>query len=216
MPFTQQNTNPTEYIKDAVRNFQTPAPAGNARLEDFVLAENEKVVRRYQCSNIKRPRCQGYLTVTNKRIIFSGKATTSRINKEVVLDSVSGLDCYCGMNVDIGTIIWGVLLVLLGIFLMTLGDEAIFFGLLFMLVGVLLVIASFHKSFNQSVHSSKASGTPINIGEGARSLLGNGALYSLSSEPTSDTDRMLNELGALVQDLQTLGDHANRIGDIVP
>lgn len=32
--------------------------------------------------------------------------------------------------------------------------------------------------------------------------------YAIVSEPTSDTDRMMNEVGALVHDLQTMGDMA--------
>ena len=43
------------------------------------LADNEEVVRQYQCSNIKRPAsCIGYLTVTTKRILFEGRSAGSR------------------------------------------------------------------------------------------------------------------------------------------
>ncbi len=34
------------------------------------------------------------------------------------------------------------------------------------------------------------------------------SFYAIVSEPTSDTDRMMNEVGALVHDLQTMGDMA--------
>lgn len=37
---------------------------------------------------------------------------------------------------------------------------------------------------------------------------GNGALKTLKSAPTQDTDRMINELGAVIHDLQTMGDAA--------
>lgn len=180
------------------------------RSGSLVLAENEKVVRQYQCSNIKRPRCTGYLTVTNKRILFQARAATSRVSKEVVLDSVSGLDCYYGMNINIGGIILGALLALLGLFFL-FGegrDSIVPVGLVLLALGVVLIIFSIRKSFFLSIFSSKANGSPISLGAGARTLAGNGALYALVSEPTADTDRMLNELGALVQDLQTLGDHA--------
>ena len=46
------------------------------------------------------------------------------------------------------------------------------------------------------------------FGEGALSLQGNAVFYAIVSEPTSDTDRMMNEVGALVHDLQTMGDMA--------
>lgn len=183
-------------------------PAAGDRVDNLVLAENEKIVRQYQCSNVKQPRCVGYLTVTNKRVLFQGKAATSRIAKEVVLDSVSGLDCYYGLNVNIGLLVLGVLLALGGLFVLIGDGDMAAIGLLGIVLGIALGVLAFQKSFFLSIFSSKANGSPISIGAGARSLVGNGALYSLISEPTADTDRMLNELGALVQDLQTLGDHA--------
>lgn len=183
-------------------------PSAGHRVDNLVLAENEKIVRQYQCSNVKQPRCVGYLTVTNKRVLFQGKAATSRIAKEVVLDSVSGLDCYYGLNVNIGLLILGVLMALGGLFVLIGDGDMAAIGLLGIVLGIALCVLAFQKSFFLSIFSSKANGSPISIGAGARSLVGNGALYSLISEPTADTDRMLNELGALVQDLQTLGDHA--------
>lgn len=183
-------------------------PAAGGRVDNLVLAENEQVVRQYQCSNVKQPRCVGYLTVTNKRVLFQGKAATSRIAKEVVLDSVSGLDCYYGLNINPATLILGIILALGGLLMIMNDEDMMLVGLLAIVLGVVLCVISFQKSFFLSIFSSKANGSPISIGAGARSLMGNGALYSLISEPTADTDRMLNELGALIQDLQTLGDHA--------
>lgn len=181
--------------------------SSSAQTNGLQMAENERVVRQYMCSNVKRPRCTGYLTVTNKRIIFQGKASTSRVVKEVVLDSVSGLDCYYGLNINVLGIVVGALLVILSLMMMA-SDGSMMVTLLALVLGVLCIIGSIQKSFFLSIFSSKASGSPISIGAGARTLMGNGALYSLVSEPTHETDRMLNELGALVQDLQTLGDHA--------
>ena len=191
-------------------NQGTPTYSSAARMGELVLAENEKVVRQYQCSNIKRPRCTGYLTVTNKRILFQAKAATSRVAKEVVLDSVSGLDCYYGLNISIVGIVLGALLALCGLTALFSGGggPAVLMGLILLALGVVIIVFSIRKSFFLSIFSSKANGSPISLGAGARTLAGNGALYALVSEPTADTDRMLNELGALVQDLQTLGDHA--------
>lgn len=169
------------------------------------LSENEEVVRQYQCSNIKRPAsCIGYLTVTTKRILFEGRSSGSRIAKEVVLDSVSGLDCSYGTNIHLRRLILGIIVVLLGL----TGRFNSLFQIIVILVGVYLVVTSFRKTFMLAIYSSKTSSSPISIGEGIRSLLGNEAVYTLVSEPTQDTDRMLNELGAMVQDLQTLGDYA--------
>lgn len=203
VPYSQQPA----YGYTQPRAAQTQTSTGF--LNDLVLAENEQIVRQYQCSKVKRPKCSGYLTVTNKRILFQAKASTSRISKEVVLDSVSGLDCYYGLNVNVFGILLGVLFALCGLgLLFGTGGALAFPGILVLVAAAVIIYFSLQKSFFLSVFSSKASGTPISLGAGARTLVGNGALYALVSEPTADTDRMINELGALVQDLQTLGDHA--------
>ena len=178
-----------------------------ARTPDLILAENEKIVRQYQVANIKRPRCTGYLTVTNKRIIFSGMANTSRVAKEVVLDSVSGLDGYYGLNINAFTLVIAIILLIGSIYMFTT-RYLTGMGVVVLLCALVLGVLSFSRSFFLAIFSSKAMGAPIALGSGVKSLIGNGALYTLTSAPTVDTDRMISELGALVQDLQTLGDHA--------
>lgn len=202
---SQQTTR--EYSETSERPASRPAA-------NMCLAENEKVVRQYQCTDIRHPKAAGYLAVTNKRVIFYGRGSSSRVVKEVVLDSVSGIDCFYGMDIRLGRLIVGVILVILGIVLKSVIDDMFYFGsygtpaLLLTVIGVLLVALSLRKCFCLSIFSSKANGSPISIGGQPRSVIGNGALYSLSSRPTQDTDRMLSELGALIQDLQTMGDHA--------
>ena len=202
----QQNAHDTNE-QSQKNQAQSYAPTGSVD-RDFMLASGEKIVREYLCSNLRKPKCKGYLTVTNKRIIFHAKETSSRIEKEVVLDSVSGLDCFYGMNVSVLKVIVGLLLFFVGTKFLFESFILTLIGLAVMALGVLLMYSSMQKSFKLAVYSSKASGAPIHIGAGAQSLIGNGVLYSLTSAPTEDTDRMLSELGALIQDLQTLGDDA--------
>ena len=83
-----------------------------------------------------------------------------------MLDSVSGLDCYYGMNINIPGIILGVLLALCSFMLFGAGSQMIFPGLIVLALGVLLVVSSFQKSFCLSVYSSKANGSPITVGTG--------------------------------------------------
>lgn len=201
---SQQTTR--EYSEMSERPASRPAA-------NMCLAENEKVVRQYQCTDIRHPKAAGYLAVTNKRVIFYGRGSSSRVVKEVVLDSVSGIDCFYGMDIRVGRLVFGVILAILGIVLKS-GIDDMFYGnrgtpaLLLTVIGVLLVALSLRKCFYLSIFSSKANGSPISIGGQPRNVLGNGALYTLTSRPTQDTDRMLSELGALIQDLQTMGDHA--------
>lgn len=71
-----------------------------------------------------------------------------------------------------------------------------------------LLLVELEKVLAKTIYASECSPSPINIGEGALSLQGNAVFYAIVSEPTSDTDRMMNEVGALVHDLQTMGDMA--------
>lgn len=200
---SQQTTR--EYSETSERPASRPAA-------NMCLAENEKVVRQYQCTDIRHPKAAGYLAVTNKRVIFYGKGSSSRVVKEVVLDSVSGIDCFYGMDIQVGKLIFGVILTIFGFILLSALEEVFDVNgapaLLLSLIGAIMIALSFQKCFYLSIFSSKANGSPISIGGQPRSVIGNGALYSLSSRPTQDTDRMLSELGALIQDLQTMGDHA--------
>ena len=173
-----------------------------------VLAEGEQIVKSYKCANVRFPRCNGYLTVTNKRVIFHASASTSNINKEVQLESVSGLDCYTGTNINF----FGILLALAAFVGSIVLATSVRGGGRYMLVGFLItaVIAflSIQKTYFLKVFSSKANNSPISLGAGVRSLAGNEALYTLRCRATNETTAMVMELGALISDLQTLGDHA--------
>jgi hypothetical protein len=74
----------------------------------FQLSEaNEQVVRTYECTKLKRwlqPATIGYLTVTNKRIVFhsSGKSITGRsvLVNEMPLDDATGISLYEGTSIN--------------------------------------------------------------------------------------------------------------------
>ncbi|MCI6488076.1 MAG: hypothetical protein SPI09_00255 [Candidatus Limivicinus sp.] len=165
-------------------------------------------MKSYNCANVRFPRCNGYLTVTNKRVIFHASAATSNINKEVQLESVSGLDCYTGTNINF----FGIL-VALAVFVgsIALANE-VRGGGKYLIIGILIAAGiaflSVQKTYFLKVFSSKANNSPISLGAGVRSLAGNESLYTLRCRATNETTAMVMELGALISDLQTLGDHA--------
>ncbi len=186
-------------------------------LGELVLSENEELVRQYHCSSVKEPKCEGYLSVTNKRMLFQAEGAgflfgkPGRISKEISLDKITGLDCYYGINVSLKQLIAGIILTVLGIFSVVkvhgfYSDSTLFYILF--CVGIILMLTCHRRSFKMSVYASECSPSPIVLGEGAKSLHGNGVLYSVVSAPTEDTNRMMNELGALVKDIQTMGDLA--------
>ncbi len=45
----------------------------DSSLSGIVLSENEQLVRQYHCSSVKQPRCEGYLSVTTRRMIFQAE-----------------------------------------------------------------------------------------------------------------------------------------------
>ena len=67
--------------------------------------DNEQIVRNYKCITLKRwfaPPTFGYLTVTNKRLVFhsSGRTLTGKslLISEMPLDDVAGLSIYEGIS----------------------------------------------------------------------------------------------------------------------
>lgn len=187
----------------------------DASLAGLVLSENEQLVRQYHCSSVKKPKCEGYLSVTTKRMTFQaegGGFFRSRISKEISLDKITGVDCYYGTNLKMAQIVFGVILLIYGFIIMGInqrfGAGMGFLSFLMIVLGIVLIIFSIKKSFKLTVYASECSPSPISIGEGAISIHGNTAFYAIVSEPTSDTDRMIDEIGALVHDLQTMGDMA--------
>lgn len=181
--------------------------------ESFVLAEGEVIVRRYNCANLRN--VKGYLTVTNKRLMFNARGGSSRYNQEVAISSVSGIKSSRGTNYDWIKLIIGSLMIILGIVNMCKSSEIYFlqeasvrFAFLMSIIGFVLVALGVRNAFQIVVFARDVCVSPIVIGEGVKSLLGNSAILAFSSTPTEDTDIMLDELGALVQDLQNMGDSA--------
>lgn len=177
------------------------------------LAEGEVVVKRYNCADVRG--AKGYMTVTNKRLMFNASGGNSRYNQEVTLSSVSGLTLYRGTNYDLKLIIIGALFALLGIVALSssggsyggFGAGATI-GLVLLLIGGIIIFLGIKTAFQIAVYAKDVSLSPIVVGEGPKSIIGNLALFAIVSTPTADTDIMINELGALVQDLQSMGDLA--------
>lgn len=178
-----------------------------------MLAEGEELVKTYLAAKLKRPKGTGYLSVTNKRVIFHGKTNGSAINKEVMLDSVSGMDCFVGTNYNIPLIIIGAIMAFVGlrIFFSTFdrgGISSFIVGLTLTALAAWLIYSSVRRNCTVKIYSSKVTGSPIEFGGGPMSLIGNHAVLLLVCESTDDTKTMMRELGALICDLQTMGDRA--------
>ena len=170
-----------------------------------VLSDGEEIVKTYCCAKMVTPRCDGYLTVTNKRIIFEGRGGVSRITQEAWIEGISGINAFYGQDIRIMRLILGIIVTVAGIPAVELNG---FLGFLLMCGGLALVCFSFLKCFKMQIHTANFTNSGISLGSSPSNKLGNTALYSLVGRPTEDTDRMINELGAVVKDLQTMGDLA--------
>ena len=188
---------------------------GDQTITGIKLVKDEKMVRTYHCTTYGLIRKkEGYITVTNKRVIFESVDTTSRVANEVVLDGVTGFRNYYGLSISPALLVTAFILGMSAVSLFGTGLN-FYGGNPFILPSIIMLMIAgacgffaFKRSVVVSVFSSKASGTPICVGESPRSMIGNGALYTMVGKPTEDTGTMIREIGAMVQDLQTRGDHA--------
>jgi hypothetical protein len=203
----------TEPTETRTANWATAGANGGA---SPVLAKEEKVVKTYHCSKLRFPSCDGYLSVTNRRVIFHGYAAGSRIVDEVQLDSVSGLSTFYGGRLKVAQLIAALVMTLVSIWALTQAASDSFIkiqilptplAVILLVLAVILLITCYRKMFFLKVYSSKANGSPIAIGEGYGGFGGNGAVFTVTAAPTAETDAMMLELGALVSDLQRTGDY---------
>jgi len=190
--------------------------------QGILLSPDEKVVKLYHCTKLFFPACDGFLSVTNKRVMFCGVSGdtkkskfSSRIVNEVKLDSISGISSFYGGNLNLLMAIVGALMVIAMVAMIvesTSGRyfDGVMFGLSFLvgIIGAWLLKFCYRRTFFLKIFSSQATGAPISIGEGAGSIGGKNALMAITGAPTTQTDKMMRELGALIHDLQTKGDLA--------
>lgn len=197
---------------------QTSFNAGNYSLP--TLADGEKIVKKYFCSSLDFPKCEGHIAVTNRRVIFHGQGDNSnRIVQEVDIQEVKGVSSYFGTNYNWKRIIIGSIITLLSLVLLSNSSSGYSYGIepsfgmsnfieiLAIIIGIYIIISGIKKIFVLKVLASSCS-PAIFIGETPTSSVGNSAMFAIIGQPTSQTNQMMAELGALIIDLQTLGDLA--------
>ncbi|MBR2810515.1 MAG: hypothetical protein IKD69_03960 [Solobacterium sp.] len=180
----------------------------------MILAEHEIVIKRYLCAYLnaglfgKDAKNKGYLTITNQRVIYEGSNKSSRICMETPIDSVGSIRSFYGMNYNIMLIIVFVLMIWFGFLSFPSRGVPSPFSFLLIVGGVLGVILSFRKAYMLQIFSGSVTGTAISIGEGPQGVVGNQAFYTLVAAPTYQTQQMISEIGAIIRDVQMLGDSA--------
>jgi len=192
--------------------------AGTTGYKDLKMALNEEIVKGYWCSSSSQPPCNGYLIVTTQRVILLGVPTgssqlfKSRIVQEVPISSVSGIDAFYGGKFVLWKALVGIIAAILGIVMIFNGFSGLssffgfswIFGIILVGIGAVILKGSYRNVFHIKIYSP-ASSAPIKIGEGYGGIFGNTALFALIAEPTSRTDAMMLELGALIRDISKGG-----------
>ena len=157
----------------------SPQPAVTSNYP--ALADGEELVRSYQCATSITGTC--FLTVTNKRIIFRAVSNDkSFVEKEVHLETVTGIDCMRGKNFNFKLMIPGILL---GIFALTQISDRPGMGFVLLVAAAVLVFFAVRPTYSLKVLASKCESSPIGIGMGATSILGNKAVIQFNCMPTN-------------------------------
>ena len=190
-----------------------PVPEGERTVGGTLLAEDETAIRTYNCAKITislfRPKLMGFLTVTNKRMLYEGYGQKNHLLMETPIDQVAGIRTYYNTAINIALLVIGSIVSILGIgFLPEARRMMVYFWWLVLIIGVILILLSLRRAYQLIVFSSASSNEAINIGTGPVGHVLNNASYTLSASPTPDTERMLREIGALIQDVQQMGDGA--------
>lgn len=205
---TQTSTAQNQYTTTPRTQYEDPSMP--------TLSDGEYKITSYLCSELKFPKCEGRMTVTNKRLIFHGVGggfSDNRIVQEVGIKEVRGISSYYGLHIYWGKLILGILLILIGFSginmmsqLYGYGDSFInnkegIYMLVVMLVGIYLVITAFRKAYFLNVYT-RAMSAGIEIGNGANTLVGNSAVFSIVGAPSRETNKMMKELGSMVMEIQ--------------
>jgi hypothetical protein len=190
-----------------------PTVVNRINTHGVVLANGEQPVREYHVTRMERPNGDGYLLVTNRRLLFVSEAQEiaghSVLIRETHLPDISGVTGYVSKGLSIGRII---LIALLTFF--CLGWGFLYWPLFLTLALPAYLVWRLWKSQGKEItlvirargqsESSVELVTRQNTGIFGRRY----PLAGVILGPGPDAERAIQEIGALVLDLQTLGDVA--------
>lgn len=190
----------------------------NAR--GIILSEDEVVIREYEASFIESPKSEGYVIATNRRIIFTGSTSTamgsSIIVRDTKIDTITGVVGGLTHKKSIIQIIIGLFITFITLYMLFNDVLSNFISVLFLLLGVFIAYKGFNASGVQmylSILSSQSTPAISVAVEASRGLFsrinGHDAVMTVTaSGPGKHTEQMIREIGALVQDIQIMGDLA--------
>ncbi|MDR1481513.1 MAG: hypothetical protein LBI74_02695 [Synergistaceae bacterium] len=187
---------------------------------DMILAEGEIALRTYLCLeriapwySSQKDNFKGYLTVTNRRIIYRSLGENVHSVREIPIESYRGFECCYGRGWSFSELLSGIIVSfgavgLLFLNLLTAVPLGVFristaapFGIL--IVGLVLILISHHKTMALRIYSERQNVSPISLVRHSKGL----GRYD-AGLPAEQTDVMMSEVGALISDVQRFGDEA--------
>ena len=216
-----------EFIRESV---QTNTQAASSTINKTVsaknnlnlkLSEQEVIIKSYNAATMKgqfSSPVDGYITVTNKRVIFQSTGEKTFYRSEVPVEEVSGTRVYHGTGWNILCLFRAAITAIIGLYIGYIilnsyyGTTSTLDTIVFIMFALTAYFGyiSYNQSYNISIFSKGATSSPISVGDNTfgAGLTGQGAALTITAVPSKDTMVMIEELGALILDIKSLGNHA--------
>ena len=194
-------------MNEARNNYNQATAA--ASINTVALADGEVPIREYAVTRIKSlfSKMSGRLLVTNKRLIFYAGSISDRIVLSTPVDTVGSINFISGRSVRLLRALIGLIIAFAGMGAMSSREMKFFgiiFGLILLAIGLLVLWSSIRKSMFLSISSNNSMPSMV-IG---KSNTVSSSSYVIDGESDVQADAFMNEIGALVLDLQHMGDAA--------
>ncbi len=177
----------------------------------FLLSENEVEVKEYHCTTMGKSKGEGFVTITNKRVIYHGYGDNSRMLSEIHIEKITGVRTYYGKGYNIKQIVLGVIMILISIAAVSFFRSVINpVTIVLSILGIIMILNSKEVAYCFGISADGGNMSPVAIGGmgNEQNLTGQGAGLSIVAMPTEQTRIMMKELGAIILDFKNLGDYA--------
>lgn len=170
------------------------------------LTDGEEVIKNYEVTRGLIIPLRGYLTVTNKRVVFHSKGLISNVLQESPISDIGTIQQSYGFVFRPKFLLISIVLfVICGLLSNTLGKLDIHVGWIFLLAGLVCLAFIIKPTNTLKIKTGKAACEGIQCGDDKTQGLAFSALTAIRGK---DSTLLMQEIGAMIMDFQTLGDNA--------
>lgn len=176
----------------------------------FNLSEGEVVIKSYNCTRTRFLKIPGYMTVTNKRVVYhsNGIMNGDETLMETHIEGISSLNIHFGLFIHWIMLLISVIVIVFGYQISKAsswyGDFSLP-GAIVIVIGIVLLILSFEMSMICEIKAPAGTNSTILLGKGISASFG---AATINASKGIDSALMKKELGAIILDLQQMGDLA--------